>query len=74
VNPISFMSLVDKQRFKELLEEITWEMFHLFHVILTVDVLTSRTPPTSLLTTSNDDNAYSIKEIVQGNSEKFLYK
>ncbi|XP_078355049.1 uncharacterized protein LOC144639631, partial [Oculina patagonica] len=30
-----------------------------------VDVLTSRTPPTSLLTTSNDDNTYSIKQIVQ---------
>ncbi|XP_022784961.1 uncharacterized protein LOC111325423 [Stylophora pistillata] len=31
-----------------------------------VEVLTSRTPPTSLLTTSNDDNTYSIKQIVQG--------
>ena len=27
------MSLVDKQAFKELLEEITWDMFHLFHII-----------------------------------------
>ncbi|KAJ7373520.1 hypothetical protein OS493_011120 [Desmophyllum pertusum] len=31
-----------------------------------VEVMTSRTPPTSLLTTSNDDNTYSIKQIVQG--------
>ena len=36
------------------------------HLVLTVEVLTSRTPPTSLLTTSNDDNTYSIKQIVQG--------
>ena len=27
------MSLADKQAFKELLEEITWDMFHLFHII-----------------------------------------
>ena len=33
VNPISFMSLAGKQRFKKLLEEITWNMFHIFHLI-----------------------------------------
>ena len=31
--PICFMSLADKQTFKELLVEITWDMFHLFHII-----------------------------------------
>ena len=27
------MSLADKQTFKELLEEIAWDMSHLFHII-----------------------------------------
>ena len=27
------MSPADKQTFKELLEEITWDMFHLFDII-----------------------------------------
>ena len=44
--------------------DVNWHLSIIF--ILIVDVLTSRTPPTSLLTTSNDDNTYSIKQIVQG--------